>query len=207
MKIALLGAGGHFKVVVDILRNCGHEIAFALDDNEKLHGSTVMGVEVVDGIEAISSRIHLVDGVFPAIGSESTRAKLLDLAERLSLKMPNAIHPFSAIADGVTMGSGIAIMAGAVINPATEVKDGAIINTSASVDHDCSIGRSAQVAPGAHLGGGVALDDEVLIGIGAVVMPGLSIGKGATVGCGAVVTKNVKAGQTVVGIPARPMQG
>lgn len=44
------------------------------------------------------------------------------------------------------------------------------------------------------------------IGAGATVLPGLHIGDGAVVGAGSVVTRDVPAGATVVGNPARLLQ-
>jgi serine acetyltransferase len=43
----------------------------------------------------------------------------------------------------------------------------------------------------------------VLVGAGAKILPGLSVGDGAIIGAGAVVTANVNAGETWVGVPAR----
>jgi UDP-2-acetamido-3-amino-2,3-dideoxy-glucuronate N-acetyltransferase len=47
------------------------------------------------------------------------------------------------------------------------------------------------------------IEDDVNIGAGAVVLPGVRLGKGCTVGAGAVVTKDIPAGETWVGFPAR----
>lgn len=41
------------------------------------------------------------------------------------------------------------------------------------------------------------------IGSGAIIMCGVTIGERAMIGAGAVVTKNVPAGATVAGVPAR----
>jgi len=48
--------------------------------------------------------------------------------------------------------------------------------------------------------------NKAVIGSGAIIMGGITIGQGAFVGAGAVVTKNVPAGITVVGVPARPLK-
>lgn len=47
------------------------------------------------------------------------------------------------------------------------------------------------------------VEDDVNIGAGAVILPGIIIGRGATIGAGAVVTKDVPSGVTMIGNPAR----
>ena len=51
---------------------------------------------------------------------------------------------------------------------------------------------------------GPRIENQAVIGVGASLLPGITIGERATIGAGSVVTKNVDAGQTVVGAPARP---
>ena len=49
----------------------------------------------------------------------------------------------------------------------------------------------------------VVIEDDVWIGIGAIILKGVHVGRGARIGAGAVVTKDVPAGATVAGNPAR----
>ena len=73
------------------------------------------------------------------------------------------------------------------------------------------MGDFVTFAPGVHCNGNVVVEDHAYIGTGAILKQGqpgqpLVIGKGAVVGMGAVVTKSVAPGATVVGNPARPLQ-
>jgi serine acetyltransferase len=55
------------------------------------------------------------------------------------------------------------------------------------------------------MSGGVDVGSRCLIGTGAKVLQYLKIGDDVTVGAGSVVTKDVPAGTTVIGVPARPL--
>ena len=50
------------------------------------------------------------------------------------------------------------------------------------------------------------VENDVSIGAAAVILPGLTLGKGCMIGAGAVVTKNIPAGETWVGNPARRLK-
>jgi len=59
-------------------------------------------------------------------------------------------------------------------------------------------------ATGAEFGRPIRIGRNVWIGAGALIMPGVTIGDDALIGAGSVVTRDVAAGTTVVGNPARP---
>ena len=48
----------------------------------------------------------------------------------------------------------------------------------------------------------VIIEDDVCIGIGAIILKGVTLRAGARIGAGAVVTRDVPAGATVMGNPA-----
>lgn len=65
----------------------------------------------------------------------------------------------------------------------------------------------AQRRVGLELGRPVGIGRNVWIGGGAIILPGVTIGDDAIVGAGTVVTRDVPAGATVVGNPARQISG
>ena len=87
---------------------------------------------------------------------------------------------------------------------------GIVVHPNVKIGHRVSIYQHVTLATETWIGSEhkIFIEDDVLIGAGAVVIgrgdQSLTIGKGAKIGANAVVTKDVLAGQTVVGVPASP---
>ncbi len=201
--ILIYGAGGHGKVVADIVEKEGTcRIAGLIDDalTETTLGYEILGEgEDVERIMKEGIRAAIV-----AVGDNRTRGKIQARLLAAGLEIVSAIHPMASVARGATIGLGTVVAAGAVVGPDAVVGEGCIVNHCASVDHDCSIGALAHVAPGANIGGGVLVEEGALIGTGASVKPGLHIGAGSVVGMGATVIRDVEPDIMVVGVPAEP---
>jgi len=195
----LLGAGGHGKVVLDVLLQQG-EWPLLLDGDASKAGSELLGCEVVVLPESLTTLPRLGH---VAIGNNRTRESLSRQLIAAGRELLTVCHQRAVIASSATLGGGCFVAANAVMGPDVEVGDGSIINHGVVVDHDSRVGRFCHLAPNATLGGEVVMGDYVLLGSGAVVLPGVRIGDAAVIGSGAVVTKDVAAGATVVGMPAR----
>ena len=150
-----------------------------------------------------------------AVGDPQLRSRLVELAASAGLRpSPPLVHPgvwAELDADTVTFGEGVVVCPGSIVT--TNVKIGAHvqINVACTVMHDCRVGAFSTLSPGVHLSGNNVLESSVFVGTGAVTIQGLpdrplEIGRGAVVGAGAVVTGNVAAGATVVGVPAREVR-
>jgi len=145
-----------------------------------------------------------------AIGSSVARD---NVAQRLASV---GCQPFSAIASSAIIYDENEIGIGATICDNVMITSNAVIgryfqaNIYSYVAHDCVIGDYVTFAPRVSCNGNVVVEDYAYIGTGAVLKQGsqskpLVIGKGATVGMGAVVTKDVPPNTVVIGNPAKPM--
>lgn len=79
----------------------------------------------------------------------------------------------------------------------------AMVMAHAHIGHDAHVGDFADVATGAVIGGWVEIGDGAKIGLNATVLPHRRIGEDAVVGAGAVITRDVLAGEVWAGNPAR----
>ena len=208
VKVVGLGAGGHAKILVEILSFVDSiQIKGLLDPNEALWNTEVLGIPVLGNDDLLfdlkkKGITHAFIGL-GTIGDTSPRRKLFEKAQILDFDLVNAIHPTAIISNSATMDPGITVMASAVINAEAKLGKNVIVNTSSVIEHDCVIGDHSHIATGARLASTVTVGEGAHIGAGATVRQSITIGEGAIVGAGAVVVDDVKPWNIVVGVPAR----
>jgi UDP-perosamine 4-acetyltransferase len=205
MDVIIIGAGGHGKVVLDILRHSRRvRVAGFLDADESLAGARVAGVKVLGPVNLLAKlRRKKIKTAVVAIGDNRTRAQYMNEVRAAGFTLLNAIHPKSVVSRSAKLGENVVIAAGAVVCAEADIGDGAIINTAAVVDHECRVGPAAHICPTAALAGRVTVDEGAFVGLGAKIIQCLSIGAWSTIGAGAVVITDIPAGERAVGVPAR----
>jgi len=210
-KVVGFGAGGHARVVIEILR-CGdiYDLAGLLDPRPELQGTRVLGVPVLgdDGMlpELMHEGVeHFFVGV-GTVGDSGPRRNLFEKAVGFGMEPVSAVHPQAVVSPSAELGAGVTVMAGAVLNACARLGMNVIVNTCAVVEHDCVIGKHVHIATGAKLAGGVQVAAGAHVGAGATVLESIHIGKNAVVGAGAVVVRDVAPAVTVVGCPARLLE-
>ena len=203
MRLVLLGAGGHARMVADIIVALGHQLAGLADiDPDRVGERFSPTVARILYLEADLPGV-LEEGVLvvPAIGDNPLRIRSF---RRLRDYACDAlVHPRAVCSPSCRLDAGTVVAAGVVVNACASIGEASIVNTGAIVEHDCSVGAGVHLAPRATLCGQVRVGDGAFIGGGAIVIPGIEIGAGAIVGAGATVVHDVPAGATVVGVPAR----
>ncbi len=197
------GAGGHGAVVAEAIRAAGDEVAGFADlhppDETCLAESELVQALLRHELPLGATRVAL------GIGSNQARERAWRL---LPAKLaPPVIHPFAWCSPSARIGPGTVVLPQAVINPRVTVGEATIVNSGSIVEHDCVLGTACHVSPGAVLAGEVSLGARAWVGARAVILPRRSIGQDVIIGAGAVVTRDVERGATVVGNPARQLEG
>lgn len=194
-RLAIIGAGGHGKVVADTAEACGYTQIVFLDRIWPERGENGRW-------PIVAQPARQVDGdMFCAVGRNDIRARLFaafGLGDSPVLADPRAV-----LSPTARFGAGTLVVAGVVVNADARIGQGCILNTGCSVDHDCTLGEFVHISPGARLAGGVHVGDGSWIGIGAVVREGCRIGRNAMVAAGAVVIQDIPDDTRVAGVPAR----
>jgi len=204
VKVFIVGAGGHARVVYDILSyDRNFEVVGFTDNvikrpNEKIFGKPVLGKhEIWPELCRKGIRAAIV-----AVGDNNIRAQYFHKLKKLGFELISAIHPKSSIAPSAKIGEGTVVCAGAIVSTNVRVGEDCIINSRAVVEHECRIGNHVHIAPGACIAGRTKIGEKSFIGIGSVVKEYITIGKNVVVGAGSVVLDDVPDNVMVAGAPA-----
>lgn len=204
--IIILGAGGHAKVLIDILKSQSVNIIGITDSDPSKVGKNILDVPVI-GDDAVietynNDSIELVNGI-GMIANERKRQQIFDNFKKQGYSFASVIHHSVVLSSGVELSEGIQIMAGAIVQPGCKIGTNSIINSRACIDHDSIIDSHVHVAPGVILSGEVLIGSGTLVGSGATIIQGVKVGENAIVAAGAVVVRDVPDGATVMGVPAK----
>jgi len=205
LRILLLGAGGHAKVLIDILNSNNQKIIGILTPDSQLWGKKLKEVPILGGDDKIEQyspeEIALVNGI-GSVKDLGTRIRIFNHYKQKGFIFATLIHPMAIVAKDVFLGEGVQIMANCVVQPDCKILDNTILNTSASIDHDCHIGTHCHIAPGVTLSGNISMGNNSHIGTGAVIIQNINIGANCIIAAGSVVVQNIRNNKKVKGVPA-----
>lgn len=205
--IGIYGASGFGKEVAPLLRTTTPqaELVF-IDDNKS--GGKIANYKIIKFEDFLA--IDLPKAVVIAIADSKIRRTLSSKLEHYGINQLSVIASNSLTLDNVSMGSGSILCPFVTITSDVVIGKSFHANIYSYIAHDCRIGDFVTLAPAAKVNGNVIIEDDVYIGTGAIIKQGrpnkpLVIGAGAIIGMGAVVTKSVPAGKTMIGNPAKPL--
>lgn len=198
-RTLIVGAGALGRELANWMRrlNPNADIGF-LDDGQGLTPLQISARGIVGPLDPES--INPTDHVLVAIADPKARAAVVD---RLGLAGMLAYVDPSCISFNALIGEGCLLLPNSLVSERVVIGRHVIVNTSSSIGHDCEVGDFCTFSSYVCLCGGVRVGQRVMFGVGAKVLPGVAIGDDAVIGAGAVVVRDVPAGVTVFGVPAR----
>ncbi|RDI45713.1 acetyltransferase [Falsibacillus pallidus] len=204
MKIAVIGSGGHSKVIQEMIMSMtGNEIIGIFDDKfQKEFKEQNVQYGPVFSAKRMAEKDDQVKFIL-AIGNNEVRNKIVNLLMLPIEKYATIIHPSAVISKTAKIRNGSVIMPNAVINAEAVVGSHCIINTSSVIEHNCMLRDFVHISPKAVLTGGVEVEDGVQLGAGSTVIPNIKIGSWSMIGAGAVVIRDIPSNSIAVGVPAK----
>jgi sugar O-acyltransferase (sialic acid O-acetyltransferase NeuD family) len=206
--LVIVGAGGHGRETLDVVEAVNAVaptfdfLGFcALDaDGELLARRDAPLLGDTSHLRTLDAQYIL------GIGTSEARR---DLDQELTSYGREAVvlrHPDASTGSDLRIAPGVILAAGARLTTNVTLGRHTHLNVNAVVSHDCVLGDYVTLSPGVLVNGNVSLSEGVFLGTSAVVLPGREVGAWARIGAGAVVTEDVPAGRTAVGVPARVIE-
>jgi sugar O-acyltransferase (sialic acid O-acetyltransferase NeuD family) len=205
--VGVYGASGFGREVLPLVRAAAGEDRIVFVD-DGVAGTRLNGVDVLDWNSFLQESGDKAVAV--AIADSAVRESLTNRCAEAGVALAEVRARDAVVMDDVRIGEGAILSCHVTITSNVRIGRAFHANIYSYVAHDCVIGDFVTFAPRVSCNGNVHVEDHAYVGTGAILRQGapdkpLVIGRGAIIGMGAVVTKDVAPGITVVGNPARPL--
>lgn len=176
-SFVIYGAGGHAKVIVDLVWALGGNVACIFDDQPESLNFELMGVEV----RRYDVNVYPEAEMIIAVGHNESRQAISRLVHH---RFATLIHPRASVSKLAKVREGTVVLANAVIQAEAVIGKHVIVNAGACIDHEVEVQDFAHIGPLVYVGG------AALIAAMANIRPGALIKRMVKIPYGRMVEPN-----------------
>ncbi len=204
-NLIIIGAGGFGREVYAWAREAfdfGREWRFRgfLDDNPR----ALDGMDYPPILGDIGSYTPGEEDYFLCgLGKPELKKKVVEVLLKKGARFTSLVHPTVVIGNHVELGAGVILCPRVVVTSDIRLGDFVTLNVGSAVGHDSVVGAFTQTSAFCDITGGVSVGEGVFMGSHAAILPRVKVGDFAVIGAGSVALRNVPAGKTIYGNPAR----
>ena len=203
-NIIIIGAGGHSRVVISLLRQTDEwAIKGIIDIGYNEQTELIMGVPVIGGEEKLSDSVNNCSNAFIALGNNEQRQLWYDKVKALGFNIPNVISNDAYVDPSAHLGKGNLICTFGFVGPECVVGNNNILNTHSNFEHESVIEDHAHLAPSTTIGGRCCIGTKVFVGSGSIILPKVELPNDTIIGANSLVRNSLKMSGTYVGSPVR----
>lgn len=204
--VIIVGASGFGREVLAVIESVNKEtpkwnVLGFIDDN----------LNALDGFELDYKVLGTIKDWEPtnkeqyvlAIAAPKVKEKIVPVLKSKGAKFATVISPTADIGKRTKLGEGAVLFGQVGISVDVSIGDFVFFNALDGVGHDTVIGDYCTFGPKVCISGATKIGRCVNIGALASTYPGVTVGDYATIGMNSAAIRKVKAGTTVIGVPAK----
>ena len=208
-KLYIIGARGFGREVYNLFLQCRYQL-----EEVECIGFLDDKADALDGYDGYPPIVGSVEDFIPgpddvfvcALGDVRYKRKYVEIMRNKGGEFISLIHPGVEIGQNTSIGKGFIARTPCSISCDITIGDFVTVMGYSVLGHDCKVGEWSHLGAYSFMGGFSELGESVTLHPGARVLPHKKVGDSATVGAGSVVVRNVKAGTTVFGAPAKKLE-
>ena len=205
--LILVAASGLALETAEAARACGLHIEGCVDDDPARWGSLVGGwLKVLGGLDFVAAQADC--DIVVCAGRGVVREQLTERLRGLGVadeQYATVVHPSVSVPDSCAVGAGSVVLVGTVLTAAVSVGRHVVVMPHVTMTHDDVIEDFATLCAGVTLGGGVRVGRAAYLGMASSVREKVTVGAQSMLGMGAVLVRDLPAGDVWAGVPARPL--